>query len=463
MSLFVKLQIAPLQTGFLAALRPEDWHTLTALASFMDRDRRCYPSLRTLARCLNISVSAVQARLHRLTTLQWQGQPVLTIEHQRQPNGRWSRNIYRIGETIPLHFGPAAPADADATASHISPPTTRGRSQPMPVRTDSRPPATGTPAHNKNPQSPQIQNTQQQPVLTPKLPREPDSGPASHQPPSAVVALPPSALSSATNVHEAPAYAPGDEAALDAAIATLPTPERQRLRDAAMQLLQDRLQNLPPTSPAWALARMALLPGIERRLYRERYGPPAAVSPPDSAVTTPETPKTPETPNAETLLSALAPVVGRGQAQRWMARYGLERVAAVYTWSQTAATVNRGGWMRRALEGEWEPPATRPKAANPGCVEARRRPSFQVGVDPDAERREADRQTDAAIAALPAVEAATLYAEAREAVRRSGWDPDNPRLAGLVQYRARQLYRERYPTAVAARVTEDVAWCQAAG
>lgn len=85
---FLQLAITDLHAGFLTALTPEDWHTLTALAAFMDRDRRCYPSLATLARRLGVSVSTVHARLRRLTTLTWQGAPVLRIVRERQAHGR---------------------------------------------------------------------------------------------------------------------------------------------------------------------------------------------------------------------------------------------------------------------------------------------------------------------------------------------------------------------------------------
>ena len=103
--LFVKLYMAALETGFLAAISDRDWRTLCVLALHMDAEGQCYPALTTLARELGVNLSTASQRVQSLLAFRWQGQPIVRAERARRPNGTWGPQIYTVALAAPLRFG----------------------------------------------------------------------------------------------------------------------------------------------------------------------------------------------------------------------------------------------------------------------------------------------------------------------------------------------------------------------
>ena len=96
---FVKLYVAARTSGLLAAISDRDWKTLCTLATFMDKDGKCFPSQAQLARALGISRASANARIRALAKFRFQGKPVLLVEHRarRSKNGhRVAANHYTI-------------------------------------------------------------------------------------------------------------------------------------------------------------------------------------------------------------------------------------------------------------------------------------------------------------------------------------------------------------------------------
>lgn len=70
--------------GFLAAVPPEAWHTLSALLSFTCRDGRRLFTTDQLALSLAVSRSEALRRLEALEATQWQGQPLASLERDAE-------------------------------------------------------------------------------------------------------------------------------------------------------------------------------------------------------------------------------------------------------------------------------------------------------------------------------------------------------------------------------------------
>jgi hypothetical protein len=96
---FVKLYVAARTSGLLAAISDRDWKTLCTLATFMDKDGKCYPSQAQLARALKCSRGTANERVRSLAKFRFQGKPVLLVEHRaRKSKGghRVAANQYTI-------------------------------------------------------------------------------------------------------------------------------------------------------------------------------------------------------------------------------------------------------------------------------------------------------------------------------------------------------------------------------
>jgi hypothetical protein len=96
---FVKLYVAARTSGLLAAISDRDWKTLCTLATFMDKDGKCYPSQARLARALRISRGSANVRIQSLARFRFEGKPVLLVERRirRSRNGRrFDANRYTI-------------------------------------------------------------------------------------------------------------------------------------------------------------------------------------------------------------------------------------------------------------------------------------------------------------------------------------------------------------------------------
>ena len=93
---FVKLYVAARTSGLLAVVSDRDWKTLCTLATFMDKDGKCYPSQDELARALRINRTTANERIRSLARFRFEGKPVLLVERLAGQRGRFGRNQYTI-------------------------------------------------------------------------------------------------------------------------------------------------------------------------------------------------------------------------------------------------------------------------------------------------------------------------------------------------------------------------------
>lgn len=97
--IFIKVYVAVRNSGLLAAMPAELWHTLCCVATFMDRDGRCYPSQDEIARALSINRTTANRRIQALARFRFRGKPVLLIEKMQEDSGkgmRYASNRYTI-------------------------------------------------------------------------------------------------------------------------------------------------------------------------------------------------------------------------------------------------------------------------------------------------------------------------------------------------------------------------------
>ena len=97
--IFIKVYVAVRRSGLLGAMPPELWQTLCCVATFMDRDGRCYPSQDEIARALKINRSTANQRIQALARFRFRGQPVLLIERVTDKSSkgpRFASNRYTI-------------------------------------------------------------------------------------------------------------------------------------------------------------------------------------------------------------------------------------------------------------------------------------------------------------------------------------------------------------------------------
>ncbi|EJP81083.1 helix-turn-helix domain-containing protein [Bacillus cereus] len=92
---FVKFFVGA-RNGLMAAMGAELWHTYCALATYMDRNGRCYPSQDQLARNLGIRRETVSRRMKRLLDFRWKGEPIVTVERVRTKDNQFTNIVYTV-------------------------------------------------------------------------------------------------------------------------------------------------------------------------------------------------------------------------------------------------------------------------------------------------------------------------------------------------------------------------------
>lgn len=104
--LYIQVWRNPIFYGrLLAVLTPEDWHTLTGLAMFMDVEGKCYPKLNTLGQILGLNnIASVSRRISSLEEKTFENKPILTVTRSKEKNekGTWqfANNRYKINPLI---------------------------------------------------------------------------------------------------------------------------------------------------------------------------------------------------------------------------------------------------------------------------------------------------------------------------------------------------------------------------
>ena len=91
--LWVNITLSIRTSGLLAALGPENLHTLITLATYTDTKGVCAAREEDVAADLRVDRSIAIRRLHTLCAFRWDGRPLVT--RTRAADGRW---IYTINQ-----------------------------------------------------------------------------------------------------------------------------------------------------------------------------------------------------------------------------------------------------------------------------------------------------------------------------------------------------------------------------
>jgi hypothetical protein len=78
--LFIRMHLSAYESGLMAALGPQRWWLLCALATYMDKDGYCYPTHEQLAKKLNVDPRTVQRQIKKLLAFRWNGKPIIIAE-----------------------------------------------------------------------------------------------------------------------------------------------------------------------------------------------------------------------------------------------------------------------------------------------------------------------------------------------------------------------------------------------
>jgi hypothetical protein len=89
----------------LAQIKPAEWHLLTALAGFINKEGYCHPSLARLCQITGIrSQGTLSRRIKKLESLKFKGADVLTVNRSRALNKNnvlvYKNNNYQINKEV---------------------------------------------------------------------------------------------------------------------------------------------------------------------------------------------------------------------------------------------------------------------------------------------------------------------------------------------------------------------------
>ena len=90
--IYVKFYKRAVEAGLLQTLEPELFVTLTVLATFMDKEGRCFPSQTRLAELLGVNRKTVNVRMKKLCEIEWQREPLLQVVGKKG----YGNNVYQI-------------------------------------------------------------------------------------------------------------------------------------------------------------------------------------------------------------------------------------------------------------------------------------------------------------------------------------------------------------------------------
>lgn len=90
------MYVDAVKSGLLADMGAERWHTLCAIASYMNAKGECFPTQEQIARGIGTSRTAANKRIRRLLDYRWNDKPVITALKRRSGKGTWENTIYTI-------------------------------------------------------------------------------------------------------------------------------------------------------------------------------------------------------------------------------------------------------------------------------------------------------------------------------------------------------------------------------
>lgn len=109
-NLFLQVWRNPIFYGeLLADITPEQWHTFTGLAVFMNGDGECNPSLSKLKQILGLSsIDSVSGRIKSLEAARFNGEPLIVVTRQKKKNSKgkliFANNQYKLNQQIVTIF-----------------------------------------------------------------------------------------------------------------------------------------------------------------------------------------------------------------------------------------------------------------------------------------------------------------------------------------------------------------------
>lgn len=127
-NLYLQVWRNPIFYGeLLADVGPEQWHTLTGLAVFMNNKGECNPSLSKLRQILGLnSIASVSRRIKSLESARFNGYPLIEVLRDQKKNirGKWkyANNRYRINQQVIAIF-----ATRDSVTAYSRLQTERGK------------------------------------------------------------------------------------------------------------------------------------------------------------------------------------------------------------------------------------------------------------------------------------------------------------------------------------------------
>lgn len=100
--IYFKVFINPIRHQHLIpAIRPSGLSILFVLASFMDKENKCFPTLKTIAKIAGIhNASSVQINIKRLSKTIFGGKPIIKIISPRTKENPTKHNVYILSDKI---------------------------------------------------------------------------------------------------------------------------------------------------------------------------------------------------------------------------------------------------------------------------------------------------------------------------------------------------------------------------
>lgn len=100
-NLYIQVWFDTIDSGFIGEIDSESFQTLIVLARYMNKDGICYPTEKTIAHCLKISLGGAKKRVKNLKNCRFKEQPIVSVERQQRRKNKkgreeWGSNIYKL-------------------------------------------------------------------------------------------------------------------------------------------------------------------------------------------------------------------------------------------------------------------------------------------------------------------------------------------------------------------------------
>ncbi|MCS1350341.1 helix-turn-helix domain-containing protein [Mechercharimyces sp. CAU 1602] len=110
---FVKMKISATHDGMIGDMGAERWQTLCVLASYIDKNGKCFPSQDLIAVRLGVSRQSANKRIKTLCDYRWQGEPLVEKYQMRTEGQRFTNTVYFFTEMNPFSIFSKESADEE--------------------------------------------------------------------------------------------------------------------------------------------------------------------------------------------------------------------------------------------------------------------------------------------------------------------------------------------------------------